>query len=98
MLNNLETNICHYICDNSIERYQQYRTISLCRTGVNCYVLVLVTTEGKNASPVYDSKQCGFSSSAVNIPGIWTEVALSLNIHHHFDSLKCIWSFGVYLL
>lgn len=60
MLKNLQTNIRHYTCDNSTQTHQQYRIISLRTTHANFYVLFLVTTEGKNASPVYDSKQCGF--------------------------------------
>lgn len=47
MLKNLQTNICHYICDNSTQRYQQYRIISLCTIDANFHVLFLITTKGK---------------------------------------------------
>lgn len=43
-----------------MQTYQQYIIISPHATDANFYVFFLVATEGKNASPVYDSKQCGF--------------------------------------
>lgn len=89
--------IYHYKCDN-VQTCQQYRIISPHTKECQFLCFVPGYYRSENVSLKYDSKQCGFQSSVINIPGIWTTVAFSLNIRHHFTSLKCIWSFRVSFL